>query len=238
MSCIQQVNGPESDIILLGFYCPRALLWHNITRLPWSKKRPVKYRYLSRIYRDIPFYLAEVSSPPLQSNTTPQRQAGLRLFKPPRPSKANCLSTKPNSRYAPSLSYERWRKKKQFSPHPITHLQFIFFKPPPFSGVFKPPIQHSFLRLLPPPGFFLFLKYSLYTPPPLECWVAVLQKRLAWALFVLLLATLVCYQPTELILGSFFLFYFTPPPRMRWPWRRNTPKTRPIARPSRLSPTS
>ena len=36
---------------------------------------------------------------------------------------------------------------------------------------------------------------------------AVLQKRLAWALFVLLLSTLVCYQPTELIFGLISKFY-------------------------------
>ena len=41
------------------------------------------------------------------------------------------------------------------------------------------------------------------------------QKRLAWALFVLLLSTLVCCQPTELILGYFVKkkkFQFPPPP--------------------------
>ena len=36
-------------------------------------------------------------------------------------------------------------------------------------------------------------------------WDAALQKRLAWALFVLLLSTLVCCQPTELI--WVFLFH-------------------------------
>ena len=44
----------------------------------------------------------------------------------------------------------------------------------------------------------------------------LLQKRLAWPLFVLLLATLVFCQPIELILGSFFFSHklsnFTPPP--------------------------
>ena len=42
----------------------------------------------------------------------------------------------------------------------------------------------------------------------------VLQKRLAWALFVLLLSTLVCCQPTELIWACLFqeFFNFTPPP--------------------------
>ena len=40
---------------------------------------------------------------------------------------------------------------------------------------------------------------------------AVLQKRLAWALLVLLLSTLVCYQPIEL----FHKFSnFTPPPQI------------------------
>ena len=44
-------------------------------------------------------------------------------------------------------------------------------------------------------------------PPPLRMWWdAVLQKRLAWALFVLLLSTLVCCQRTELI-WAFFLFH-------------------------------
>ena len=42
-------------------------------------------------------------------------------------------------------------------------------------------------------------------PPPLEWWDAVLQERLAWAWFVLLLSTLVCCQPTEFILGFFFI---------------------------------
>ena len=48
----------------------------------------------------------------------------------------------------------------------------------------------------------------------LEWWDVVLQKRLAWALFVLLLSTLVCCQPTELIWGFLFrkFSYFTPPP--------------------------
>ena len=62
-------------------------------------------------------------------------------------------------------------------------------------------------------------------PPPQESiilfnffgrwkWDAVLHKRLAWALFVLLLSTLVCYQPTELIWALLFhkLSNFTPPP--------------------------
>ena len=35
----------------------------------------------------------------------------------------------------------------------------------------------------------------------------MLQKRLVWALFVLLLSILVCCQSTELILGFFFLFH-------------------------------
>ena len=42
----------------------------------------------------------------------------------------------------------------------------------------------------------------------------MLQKRLAWAFFVLLFSTLVCFQPTELNLG--FLFQkisFSPPPQ-------------------------
>ena len=38
-------------------------------------------------------------------------------------------------------------------------------------------------------------------------------KRLAWALFVLLLSTLVCCQPTELIC-AFFLFHNPPPPHI------------------------
>ena len=41
-------------------------------------------------------------------------------------------------------------------------------------------------------GLFMYI-FSNLSPPP--------QKRLAWALFVLLLSTLVCCQPTELILG-------------------------------------
>ena len=63
--------------------------------------------------------------------------------------------------------------------------------------------------------FFVVRKFSIF-----EWWNAVLQKRLAWALFVLLLSTLLCCQPTELILG-FFLFHifssFTfPPPSHSW----------------------
>ena len=83
---------------------------------------------------------------------------------------------------------------------------------------------------LPPPhpqsteiilGFFfccfLFHEFSLLSAPPspLEWWDAVLQKRLAWALLVLLLSTLVCCQPTELILASFFFFHDTPLPPLR-----------------------
>ena len=56
----------------------------------------------------------------------------------------------------------------------------------------------------PPPNF----PFLLPPPPALEWWDAVLQKRLAWALFVLLLSTLVCCQPTELIWASFFFFLF------------------------------
>ena len=47
-----------------------------------------------------------------------------------------------------------------------------------------------------------------------EWWDAVLQKRLAWALFVLLLSTLVCCQPTELILVWFFSNFTPPPPQI------------------------
>ena len=96
--------------------------------------------------------------------------------------------------------------------------------------------KYQFPSLYPPPLFFclefqiiwfvistftpIYLKFPLFYPPPLvlrtlEWWDAVLQKRLAWALFVLLLSTLVCCQPTELI--WVFLFHkfsnFTPPPQ-------------------------
>ena len=71
-------------------------------------------------------------------------------------------------------------------------------------------------------GSFCFINFSILPPPPLhntyvvlkskqppnrmlESWDAVLQKRLAWAMFVLLLLTLVLCQPTELILGFFFV---------------------------------
>ena len=46
----------------------------------------------------------------------------------------------------------------------------------------------------------------------------MLQKRLAWALFVLLLSTLVCCQPTELIWAFFCFINFPilpPPPSLR-----------------------
>ena len=49
-------------------------------------------------------------------------------------------------------------------------------------------------------------------PPPWEWWEAVLQRRLAW-LFVLLLSTLLCCQPTELIwVFLFHIFPILPPP--------------------------
>ena len=57
------------------------------------------------------------------------------------------------------------------------------------------------------PIFFIEISFVLLPPPPLEWWDAVLQKRLAWALFVLLLSTLVCCQPKELI-WAFFFFCF------------------------------
>ena len=58
---------------------------------------------------------------------------------------------------------------------------------------------------------FCFISYVFLR---LEWWDAVLQKRLAWALFVLLLSTLVCCQSTELIWVILFqkLSNFTPPP--------------------------
>ena len=61
------------------------------------------------------------------------------------------------------------------------------------------------------PIFFIEISFVLLPPPPLEWWDAVLQKRLAWALFVLLLLTLVCCQPTKLI-WCFINFPILPPP--------------------------
>ena len=52
-------------------------------------------------------------------------------------------------------------------------------------------------------GFFCFINFPILRT--LEWWDAVLQKRLASALFVLLLSTFVCCQPTELI-WIFFCF--------------------------------
>ena len=49
------------------------------------------------------------------------------------------------------------------------------------------------------------LRFTCY-PHTLKWWDVVLQKRLAWTLFVLLLSTLMCCQPTELILSLFFCF--------------------------------
>ena len=91
--------------------------------------------------------------------------------------------------------------------------------------------------LLPPPHFvicffvyfklwllvfviacFFFVEFQIiqfvisFVLRTLEWWDAVLQKRLAWALFVLLLSTLVCCQPTELILGFLFHKFPYPPP--------------------------
>ena len=58
-----------------------------------------------------------------------------------------------------------------------------------------------------------------FTPPPLSPLYPLwndgdveLHKRLAWTLFVLLLSTLVCCQPTELISASFLFHKFYPPP--------------------------
>ena len=63
-------------------------------------------------------------------------------------------------------------------------------------------------------AFLLFYQFPIKRT--LEWWDAVLQKRLALALFVLLLSTLMCCQPTELILGFFFFllhkFSILPPP--------------------------
>ena len=60
----------------------------------------------------------------------------------------------------------------------------------------------------------LFINFPILRT--LEWWDVVLQKRLAWALFVLFLSTLVCCQLTELM-WVFFLFHkfsnFTPPPQ-------------------------
>ena len=74
----------------------------------------------------------------------------------------------------------------------------------------------------------LFLKLPLRLSV-LEWWDV--EKRLAWALFVLLFSTLVCYQPTELILGFLlllFLFFFRnfpilPPPPPQHARRCNPP---------------
>ena len=65
----------------------------------------------------------------------------------------------------------------------------------------------SFMALPPPPppipsDFILFHKFCNF----MLWWDAVLQKRLAWALFVLSLSTLVFCQLAELISG-FFLFH-------------------------------
>ena len=67
-------------------------------------------------------------------------------------------------------------------------------------------------------GVYTVYKGCFITPPPettshhlypsMEWWDAVLQKRLALALFVLLLLTLVCCKPTELILGFFCFINF------------------------------
>ena len=52
---------------------------------------------------------------------------------------------------------------------------------------------------------FLFHKFQFYPPPPRLLFII----SLAWALFVSLSSTLVCCQPTELILG-FFCFVNCP----------------------------
>ena len=102
------------------------------------------------------------------------------------------------------------------------------FNSPWYFAVYFVVFVSNFLRPPPTPCFFFrflfgvsdysvrdylyvnFIEISFVLP-----WDAVLQKRLAWALFVLLLSTLVCCQPTELILG-FLLFHkfsiYPPPP--------------------------
>ena len=51
----------------------------------------------------------------------------------------------------------------------------------------------------------VWILFTILTYMPPLTLNAVLQKQLAWALFVLLFSILVCCQPTELILGFFFL---------------------------------
>ena len=108
----------------------------------------------------------------------------------------------------------------------------------------------QFIFLPPPPHLDLGAFCSINCPifSTLEWWDAVLQKRLAWALFVLLLSTLVCCQPTELI--WVFLFHkfhnFTPPPPlpavhvinwMSWRITRTWPSTTEAGPPRTTSPS-
>ena len=79
------------------------------------------------------------------------------------------------------------------------------------------------------PIFFIEISFVLLPPPPLEWWDAVLQKRLAWALFVVFLLTesilgffvslVSLCQPTELIWVFFCFVIFPillPPPPSSW----------------------
>ena len=49
----------------------------------------------------------------------------------------------------------------------------------------------------------------------LEWWDVVLQKRLAWAVFVLLLSTLVCWELIWVFLFHKFSNFTPPPPRVK-----------------------
>ena len=81
----------------------------------------------------------------------------------------------------------------------------------------------------------LFIEVSFF-----EWWDAVLQKRLAWALFGLLLSALVCCQPTWFWVFFYFINFTIllppPPPKVTTLWVENTPSV--LRLPNQRTPRS
>ena len=85
------------------------------------------------------------------------------------------------------------------------HPSFLY--PPPLPTVIQFYLINSQYNSFYTFPQIFFIEMSFVPPPP--WWDAVLQKRLAWSLFVLLLSTLVCCQPAELIMGFIDFLRFT-----------------------------